>query len=214
MGEKSSMTFEEAVRGRHSVRRYLPDPVPREDVEQMVSLATCAASASNGQMWRFIAVQDREVLQAMKRAIEEHLDELKARPELAGREKELEAVKPGGTFFAEAPLCVAVLCLPYASRTGSLIRQLGVAPEEEHRLWPRPDLQSIGAAVQLLITAAHSMGYGACWMTAPVIAAEGIERVLGVRAPARLVALVPIGRPAGTVAGTGRLPLDDVLSFR
>ncbi len=51
--------------------------------------------------------------------------------------------------------------------------------------------------MQLLITAAHSLGYGGCWMSAPVVAAEGLERVLGVEPPAQLVALVPVGRPAG-----------------
>ena len=39
------------------------------------------------------------------------------------------------------------------------------------------------------------MGYGSCWMTAPVLAAPAIEELLGVEPPAQLAALVPVGRP-------------------
>jgi nitroreductase len=59
------------------------------------------------------------------------------------------------------------------------------------------------------------MGYGSCWMTAPVLAAPAIEGLLGVQDPMRLVAVVPIGRPATTGGGpTSRHPLSDVLEFR
>ena len=58
-------------------------------------------------------------------------------------------------------------------------------------------MQGVGAAIQLLCTAAHAMGYGTCWMSAPVLAAPAIEGMLGVAPPARLVALVPVaGRSA------------------
>ena len=86
--------------------------------------------------------------------------------------------------------------------------------EERDRLRQRPDIQSIGGAVQLLCTAAHAMGYGACWMTAPVLAAPAIEALLGVEPPARLVAVVPVGRPRSVTGPTGRHPLADVLEFR
>ena len=58
------------------------------------------------------------------------------------------------------------------------------------------------------------MGYGSCWMTAPVLAAPAIEELLGVAAPARLVAVVPIGRPATPSRPTSRHPVEDVLEFR
>jgi nitroreductase len=104
--------------------------------------------------------------------------------------------------------------MPYSSRTDLLLSERGLSLEERDRLRQRPDLQSVGAAVQLLITAAYTMGYGSCWMSAPVLAAEGLEKVLGVEPPAQLVALVPVGRPAGSPRRSGRLPLDEILSFR
>ena len=38
MAGKPQMNFAEAVEGRRSVRRYRPDPVPRQDVERMIAL--------------------------------------------------------------------------------------------------------------------------------------------------------------------------------
>lgn len=203
-----------AVLGRASVRRYLPDPVPRDDVTAMVDLAVHAANAGNAQMWRFIAVDDELTQVAMRQAVDDAIDEMAAWSELAGREKEIKALRVYATFFVEAPLTVAVCGVPYVSRADEMLAARGVGPEERDRLRQRPDLQSIGAAVQLLCTAAHVLGYGACWMTAPVLAAEAIEQILGVEPQARLVALVPIGRPAGEVRPSSRRPVEDVLEFR
>jgi nitroreductase len=204
----------DAVYGRASVRRFLPDPVPRDDVRTMVGLAVRAANAGNAQVWRFVAVEDGSVRVAMKKAVDDALDEMAAWPELAGMRKEIKALRAYATFFVDAPLVIAVCGRPYVSRGDEMLLARGLGPEDRDRLRARPDLQSIGAAVQLLCTAAHALGYGSCWMTAPVLAAPAIERLLEVGPEARLAALVPIGRPAGTVSPTARLPLDDVLDFR
>lgn len=100
-----------------------------------------------------------------------------------------------------------------------LLELHGVPHEERDRLRARPDLQSVGAAVQVLLVAAHLLGYGACWMCAPVLAAHRLEALLGAEEPAHLVALVAVGVAAGPPPGgrppavAGRLPLDDVLRF-
>jgi nitroreductase len=210
----AEMSFAAAVERRVSVRRFRSDPVPRADVERMVELATRAASAGNGQMWRFIAIRDRNLLARMREAVVERFEELTTWPALADRWRQLMAARAHALFFAEAPLCIAVLALPYASRMDELLDLACVSREEHDRLRQRPDLQSVGAAVQLLITSAYATGYGACWMCAPVVAAQRLETLLRVKPPARLAALVPIGRPDGTPKASPRLPLSRVLSFR
>jgi nitroreductase len=206
--------FADAVHGRSSVRRYAPGPVPREDVEAMVGIAVRAANAGNAQTWRFIAVEDAGVRGALGQAVDEVLDEMGAWPEAAGMEKELKAYRAYATFFAVAPVVIAVLGLPYHSLADELHERRGLSREERDRLRQRPDLQSLGGAVQLLCTAAHAMGYGACWMTAPVLAAPAVEELLGVQPPLQLVALVPIGRPTAPPRPSSRRPLEDVLEFR
>lgn len=203
-----------AIEGRCSVRRFLPDPVPRDDVRAMVACATRAANAGNAQCWRFVAVEGEATRRAMAAAVDAALDEVAAWPECAGRAADVKAVRAYATFFAAAPVVIAVFVLPYESRGDELLRLRGLAREDHDRLRQRPDLQSIGAAVQVLCTAAHAMGYGSCWMTAPVIAAPAIEELLGVEADARLAAVVPVGRPAGRPRRGPRHPVDDVLEFR
>jgi nitroreductase len=207
--------FVAAVEGRHSVRRFAAHPVPRADVREMVRLATQAANAGNAQPWRFVAVDDPSLLAAMRAAVEERLHEVARWPEAhdAGAAPNAPAMLKATTLFADAPLTIAVLNLPYESRVDRLLDQRGVSREEHDRLRARPDLQSVGAAVQLLLVAAHLLGYGACWMCAPVLAAPRLEELLGAQEPAHLAALVAVGVPAGTPAGPGRLPLDQVLRF-
>ncbi len=206
--------FADAVHGRSSVRRYAPDPVPHEDVEAMVGIAVRAANAGNAQPWRFVAVEDAGLRGAMGQAVDEVLDEMGAWPEAAGMEKQLKAYRAYATFFTDAPVVIAVLGRPYHSLADELHERRRLPSEERDRLRQRPDLQSLGAAVQLLCTAAHAMGYGACWMTAPVLAAPAIEELLGVQPPTQLVALVPIGRPMTPPRPSSRRPLEDVLEFR
>jgi len=180
----------------------------------MVALATRAASAGNAQNWRFVAVEDAAVRQRMGVAVEQRLEAMAAWPEVAALRGDPRAVRGYSTFFAEAPLVVVVCALPYESRIDRLLLARGLPAEERDRLRQHPDMQSVGAAVQLFITAAHVLGYGACWMSAPVVAAEQLERILEVEPPARLVALVPVGRPAQCPAPRSRLPVREVLRFR
>jgi len=142
------------------------------------------------------------------------LDEMAAWSEARDREKDLKAYRAYATFFGAAPLVMAVFSLPYRSLGDELLIEHGVSYEGRDRVRQRPDLQSIGGAVQLLCTAAHAMGYGSCWMTAPVLAAPAIEELLGVEPPAQLVAVVPVGRPATASRPSSRHPLSDVLEFR
>ncbi len=206
--------FADVVHGRSSVRRYAPDAVPRGDVQAMVSVAVRAANAGNAQIWLFVAVEDAALRAALKRAVDDVLDEMAAWPEAAGMEKELKAYRAYATFFADAPVVVAVLGRPYHSLADELHERRGLPREERDRLRQRPDLQSLGGAIQLLCSAAHAMGYGACWMTAPVLAAPAIEALLGVEPPRQLVALVPVGRPLTPSRPSSRRPLEDVLEFR
>ena len=51
------------LKARRSIRRYRPDPVPDEMVEQLLEAGRWAPSASNRQPWTFIVVRDEAVRQ-------------------------------------------------------------------------------------------------------------------------------------------------------
>jgi len=56
------------LKGRRSIRRYRPDPVPDEMVEQLLEAGRWAPSASNRQPWAFIVVRD----EAVRREVAQH----------------------------------------------------------------------------------------------------------------------------------------------
>lgn len=53
------MDVREAIAGRRSVRQYTPEPVSREDIEQLLAAAAKAPSAMNTQSWAFGVIQGR-----------------------------------------------------------------------------------------------------------------------------------------------------------
>lgn len=54
------MDFMDVVRKRRSIRRYKPDPVPDEVLNQVLEAARLAPSGGNRQPWHFIVVKDSE----------------------------------------------------------------------------------------------------------------------------------------------------------
>ena len=56
----------EAIRKRRSVRKYSGDPIPRQDLEQIVDAGRLAASGYNRQPWDFVVVTNRETIDQLK----------------------------------------------------------------------------------------------------------------------------------------------------
>lgn len=56
----------EAIRKRRSVRKYTGEPIPREDLEQIVDAGRLAASGNNKQPWEFIVITERTMIERLK----------------------------------------------------------------------------------------------------------------------------------------------------
>jgi nitroreductase len=74
----------QAILARRSIRRFRPDPLPREMVEKLLDAAMAAPSGNNVRPWHFVVVQD------------------------AGRRRQLSQVHRWAYMVAEAPLAIAV----------------------------------------------------------------------------------------------------------
>jgi nitroreductase len=61
VGPTPAFDFWDALYGRRSVRKFKPDPVERELVEQVMHAGIWAPSSCNYQMWDLVAVDDAEV---------------------------------------------------------------------------------------------------------------------------------------------------------
>lgn len=59
------MELMEAIRTRRSIRKFEDKPITDDMVHQMLDAAMMAPSAGNAQPWRFVVVNEREVLDSM-----------------------------------------------------------------------------------------------------------------------------------------------------
>jgi nitroreductase len=128
------MTFLGIVKLRRSVRRYKPDPVPRELVEKCLEAARYSPSACNTQCFRFIIAE-----RAMKnRLVSECLGE----PPVPNR------------WAAQAPV-IAVL----AVRKNIVTHTVG-----GNIKGTRYDLLDAGIAGEHFVLQAAELGLGICWL--------------------------------------------------
>jgi nitroreductase len=88
------MDFQQLVRGRHSVRAYKPDPVAKEDLQQILQDACLAPTAANRQAFQLIVIQTR------------------------GRADELRRIYDR-EWFVQAPLVICACAVPGDSWTRS-----------------------------------------------------------------------------------------------
>jgi nitroreductase len=208
------MEFAELVEKRVSVRQFRPDPVPPEHVREMVRLAGLAPSPNNQQPWRFIAVTRKPLLQEMAGAVRARLRTLLPVAMSADARRAAQRVEWFSTFFAEAPLVIAVTRQPYESVIARAVAGSSLSAADVNAMRGYPDVQSIGAAIEHLLLAVTGLGYGSCWLSGPLIAREALEDLLGVEAPEQLAALVTIGVPAAPPDGShDRRSVDEILRF-
>ncbi len=168
--------LERIIKERRSHRFFLDKPVEREKIEKILELAMWAPSAMNRQQWFFVVVGGerlKKLISTIQKGYEYILPRLQR-------------------FFADKPKVIKL--------TEQFFRTLGNAPVAIFAYYTPTgddfaDLQSVAAAVQNMILAAHALGLGSCWMTGPVHVEEEINRELGIT-DKKLVAVVPIGYPA------------------
>jgi len=204
------MNVLEAMATRRSVRRFSNEPVPIEDIREMVRHAAMAPSVNNCQPWQFLAITDTELLRKMGEAVADTLDTLFPDAALPRRQQQKATIERLSTFFMQAPCVVAMLQSPHHSQLDTLIERTDADPELINDLRRFPGLQSVGAATQNLLLAAHAMGYGACWVSGVLVARQKLEALLGVEPPQSLASFIAIGHTASTPSESERKPLDEV----
>ena len=55
----------DAIFTRRSIRKYTPEPIPKDVIERLLKAAMSAPSAGNEQPWHFVVIRDRQALDAI-----------------------------------------------------------------------------------------------------------------------------------------------------
>ncbi len=184
--------FQELVRSRKSCRKFKPDPIPDECIEEILEATRWAMSGANGQPWEFIVVKDQQTKDKLAEAMNEQND-LTVWMETS-RVKEMRQpfyrkipqVIPQPEFQV-APVVIVVCADPRTAQATVLARL------SDYR-WVIPE--NISMATQILHLAVAACGLRSQFVTIHALAEQLIKPVLGIPPIYKIFSLAPIGYPA------------------
>jgi nitroreductase len=199
--------FLERLRTRRSVRKFSPEPLPIELIEDAIRCAATAPSGANQQPWRFVVVTDP----ALKRRIREAAEaEEKDNYERRFPDEWLRVLAPFETdwhkeYLEIAPCLIVVFRIDYG-----LLPATGGERKIKHYYVN----ESVGIATGFLLAALHIAGLATLSHTPSPMGF--LARILERPANERPFLLIPVGYPAidATVPDLQKKTLDEVLVRR
>jgi nitroreductase len=219
------MEMNDAIRGRRSVRLFIPDPVPRDIITRLVDLARWAPSWGNTQPWE-IVVADGEKARELAEAF-------------AAEGKKATPPRPDLSIPREFP---EVLQKRYTGLGRDLLTFMGVAREDRqarlqhylnmYRFFGAPaviyllidgklnepyaclDIGSIGTT---LAYGAVQEGLGTIYLAASMHFPDIVRRVLNIPEGKKVVIGLALGYPHPTAPASifrsSRAPAEEILRF-
>lgn len=167
------------VKNRRSIRRFKPDPVPKETVKKVLEVARYAPSAGNSQPWEFVVVEETTTKKKLSKLLSAFYS---------------KARKVDPTFYFEVAVqphlwMAPVLIVVCGDRR---LQQAYPASAEINTLL-RQSLSNCIYAIQL---AAASFGLGTAWATTQGEAREReIKKLLGIPDEYTVDHIIPLGYP-------------------
>lgn len=194
------------IRARRSIRTFTDEPVTHIQIEQLIEAARWAPSNHHRQAWRFIVFEDRQEIQQLADQVQRFLRDTLPHCHPLIQTQAQEIVLFSGVF-QYAPVIILALHKP-APRAGQLLLKTACGP------YVSGEVMSTAMACQNLLLAAHSLGLGACVMTAPLLAGpvwHGLKDLPPGYEPTCVIAL---GHPNETPDAPARKKLDFILEYR
>lgn len=175
----------EAILTRRSTRRFKPDAVEEEKMEQILKAAAQAPSGGNNQTNHFLVISSQETLRKLTQLVEETFAKMEAQEDMyASLKHSITLSKKGGYMFSyNAPVLVVVA----------------------NRIDYGNNIADCACAIENMMVAANALDLGSCWINQlrwlneePAI----VEylRSLGMEENERVYGAVSIGYP---VSGSG-----------
>src|SRR6056297_746890 len=203
------MELKQAIEIRTSIRTFTEEEVPVKDLKELVKRAGLAPSVNNFQPWKFYAITNKKILNELATKVSEKIKQLPENQSIASKNVKSQ-VEWFATFFENAPAVIAMAMEDYES---VLEKGVQLSHEEINKLRNFPDMQSAGAAIQNILLSAVDLGYGACWLSAPMMAKEDLEKILNIENPYHLIAFVAVGKASKDIPSKPKKSLDEIFTF-
>jgi nitroreductase len=188
-----------------AIRRFLPDPIPDDDLAAIMFAATRAPSGSNRQPFRFLVLRDGERAQRAKGVLGDAFRDGWAKKLEHDGYREGSGHDPGSPkartaaamqhfvdHFEQIPV-VVLACM---------VRYRDPNPFEGANVYP---------ACQNLLLAARGLGYGGVMTMWHGFVDAQLREILGIPPEVVISATIPIGRPVGHHGPVRRRPLGELV---
>jgi len=192
-----AMTLDAALAARRSVRQFSPRPVQPALVEQVIAAACLAPAPHHSRPWRFV-VLSAEARAALTDAMGERWRQNLKRdgvPEARIR----RLLSRSRDRLAAAPALILAGVVGDAQRAWP--------DQRRQRAEELTFVQSLGAALENLMLAAHARGLGSCWISAPLFCPEAVCSALDLPSDFQPQALIVLGYPKEGLRPPPRPPL-------
>jgi nitroreductase len=169
------MELDACIKKRRSIRQYKDEHVHREIVEKILNAGIWAPSGMNSQPWRFVVIENRNIISKLSERTKEILSEMPWPTDLLQKYAKSEK----DTIFYDAPLLI-LLCVPKNQELRSI------------------NLLDCGLAAQNMLLTAYQEGLGSCFIGFACFLNQdpAFLAYLGVPANHEIIAPMIFGYPA------------------
>ncbi|KAA0546055.1 nitroreductase [Bacillus sp. BGMRC 2118] len=185
MDNKASVTVEEVIRSRRTIKVFKKDPISIDTLKELLDIAIWAPNHKMREPWRFIAfLEDGKLhlINVLKREKEKGKFPRPMKPE---KEEQLLSV----------PAFVVV-----------------VMPVDPRPTIFEEDYAAVSACIQNFQLAAWEKGIGMLWSTDQTIYSKAFHEQIGVKPGEKVVGIMHVGYPEITPNARQRTSIDEKLT--
>ena len=190
------------IKDRRSVKEYSSKEVSKEVLSRILEAGRWAPSAHNAQPWRFIVIMDSALKQKLAEGMAGRWDEDMSKNGLP-KEHRKNLINASVERFGNAPI-VIVACLT--------MENMDKYPDDRRKkIEYVMAVQSVAAAIENMLLAAHDEGLESCWFCAPLFCPDVVRKTLRIPKQVDPQALITLGYPANKPNPPPRKPLEDIV---
>jgi nitroreductase len=194
--DRFPITLGEAMYSLRAIRRVKPDPIPDDDLRDILDAARQAPNGGNAQPWHFLAIKDEQLRWQFGELYREAWWAKRADQGIHGpadidpeNKTTLSAMKLSDEIGA-AP--VIVLLCATAQGAGAM--------------------GSVIPSVQNMLLAARALGIGGTITTLHAKVDDRVKELLAIPEEMQIVYAIPLGYPQGHFGSVTRKPLAEIAS--
>jgi len=200
--DRMARDFISIIKNRRSIKEYSSKEVSNELLSRILEAGRWAPSAHNAQPWRFITIRDPSMKKRLALAMASRWDRDMRKNGLPKEQRE-NLIKTSVERFENVPVII-IVCLT--------VENMDEYPDDRRKkIEYVMAVQSVAAAIENMLLAAHGEGLGSCWFCAPLFCQDVIRMILKIPQHVDPQALITLGYSAYTPNVPPRKTLEEIV---